>query len=84
MFSVILGYLLTVVLCFVLTHALMTGCITDPSPPPPTTLGARPVGFGDWLRLDEAETERGRRTGKPREKVTSVEEMRSIIWEGSR
>ncbi|KAF0304231.1 NADPH:adrenodoxin oxidoreductase, mitochondrial [Amphibalanus amphitrite] len=42
--------------------------------------GVRPVGFADWLRLDEAETERGRQTGAPRQKVTSVEEMRRIIW----
>lgn len=31
--------------------------------------------YEDWLRLDELETERGRERGKPRVKMTSVEEM---------
>ena len=50
---------------------------------PGVTSGVRPVGFTDWLRLDDAETERGRLTGTPRQKVTSVEEMRRIIWDGA-
>lgn len=39
----------------------------------------RVVRFSDWKRLDAIETERGRRRGAPRSKLTSVEEMLTAI-----
>ena len=41
--------------------------------------GLRPVSWHDWLRIDEAEQERGRPLGKPREKFTSVEDMLKVL-----
>jgi ferredoxin--NADP+ reductase len=35
----------------------------------------RCVSFGDWQRLDRIEIERGKACGRPRVKITSVEEM---------
>lgn len=37
------------------------------------------VTFEDWKKIDEAEIEAGRATGKPRENFTTVEEMLSVI-----
>ncbi len=41
--------------------------------------GVRFVTFEEWRRIDEAEIERGKAKGKPREKFTSVEEMLEVI-----
>ncbi len=41
--------------------------------------GLRLVSYGDWLRIDGAEIERGRPKGKPREKFTACEEMLGVI-----
>ena len=35
----------------------------------------RVVDYAGWMRIDAAETERGRAVGKPREKFTTIEEM---------
>jgi ferredoxin--NADP+ reductase len=35
----------------------------------------RVINFDDWLALDKLETERGQQAGRPRVKVTSLEEM---------
>lgn len=45
--------------------------------------GIHPVTFGDWEHLDAAEIARGKPTGKPREKFTSVEEMIAAVRERS-
>ncbi|XP_022091379.1 NADPH:adrenodoxin oxidoreductase, mitochondrial-like [Acanthaster planci] len=37
--------------------------------------GTRPVSYADWLKIDAEEKARGEKKGKPREKLTSVEEM---------
>ncbi|XP_041818562.1 NADPH:adrenodoxin oxidoreductase, mitochondrial [Chelmon rostratus] len=37
--------------------------------------GVRPVTFSDWEKIDSVETSRGDATGKPREKLLTVEEM---------
>lgn len=39
----------------------------------------RHINYSDWKKIDEAEVERGSVKDKPREKITSVEEMISII-----
>ncbi|KAL1916664.1 uncharacterized protein VTP21DRAFT_5368 [Calcarisporiella thermophila] len=41
--------------------------------------GIKPVSYSDWRALEALEFERGEQVGKPREKVTSVEEMLDII-----
>lgn len=41
--------------------------------------GSRRVSWGDWLKIDAAERERGRRRGKEREKFGSVKEMLSVL-----
>jgi ferredoxin--NADP+ reductase len=41
--------------------------------------GVRVVTFDDWKRLDDVEVERGARRGAPREKITDVETMLSIL-----
>jgi ferredoxin--NADP+ reductase len=41
--------------------------------------GVRVVTFDDWRRLDEVEVERGARRGAPRDKITDVETMLSIL-----
>ena len=33
------------------------------------------VSYEDWLRLDEIETARGQKTGRPRVKLTRTEDM---------
>jgi len=40
---------------------------------------AKAVGWQDWLKIDAAERERGKRLGKEREKIQSVEEILSVI-----
>lgn len=42
-------------------------------------MGLRPVSWSQWQKIDEAEKERGRATGKEREKFTSEEEMLSVL-----
>jgi ferredoxin--NADP+ reductase len=37
--------------------------------------GASPTDWNDWYRLDAHEVERGKATGKPREKLTTLQEM---------
>jgi len=41
--------------------------------------GIRIVGLEDWQKIDAAETERGKATGKPREKFTRIDEMLSVL-----
>jgi ferredoxin--NADP+ reductase len=41
--------------------------------------GVPAVSFADWKKLDEYEVQRGQPSGRPRRKVTSVEEMLRII-----
>jgi hypothetical protein len=41
--------------------------------------GVRTVTFSDWLKIDVAEIERGKKNGKPREKFTRVDEMLSLL-----
>ena len=41
--------------------------------------GLRAVSWRDWLRIDEAEKERGRARGKDREKFRSVEDMLAVL-----
>jgi ferredoxin--NADP+ reductase len=41
--------------------------------------GARVTSWQDWQRLDQAEVTRGAPLGKPREKVTRVQEMLQVI-----
>ena len=43
----------------------------------------RYVGYPDWLRLNEIEVSKGRPSGRPRVKFTSVEEMLAAIGIGS-
>ena len=40
---------------------------------------ARVVSLVDWLAIDGAEVERGKKAGKPREKFTRIEEMISVL-----
>jgi ferredoxin--NADP+ reductase len=42
--------------------------------------GVRPVGFADWLRINEAEIKRAAQ-GRPREKFTRIAEMLAAIGE---
>jgi ferredoxin--NADP+ reductase len=43
--------------------------------------GVRAVSYEDWLKLDQAEIERGKAAGKPREKFTRIEEMIAYLDE---
>ncbi|PVD38445.1 hypothetical protein C0Q70_01060 [Pomacea canaliculata] len=40
--------------------------------------GVRPVSFSDWEKINQAEIQLGKKNDKPREKITSVEEMLHI------
>ncbi|TMS22589.1 NADPH:adrenodoxin oxidoreductase, mitochondrial [Larimichthys crocea] len=40
--------------------------------------GVIPVIFSDWEKIDSVEISRGEATGKPREKLLSVEEMLQV------
>lgn len=41
--------------------------------------GKRVVEMRDWEKIDKVEVERGRKVGKPREKVLSVREMLEVL-----
>ncbi|KAH8804773.1 NADPH-adrenodoxin reductase Arh1 [Xylogone sp. PMI_703] len=41
--------------------------------------GCRPVSWNDWQKIDRAEKERGKRSGKEREKFRTIPEMLSVI-----
>lgn len=41
--------------------------------------GVRPVTYSDWRRIDEAEIQRGKPKGKPREKFTRISEMLEVL-----
>src|SRR5918999_1552909 len=43
-----------------------------------TSRGGRVVSYGNWLKIDAVEVERGKPKGKPREKLTTVEEMLAV------
>ena len=59
----------------------------DPSPKPGAeaiarTLaerGGRVVHYDDWKRIDREEIARGEPRGKPREKITSVDDMLEVL-----
>lgn len=42
--------------------------------------GVKPVTFSDWEKIDNVETKRGESSGKPREKLLTVEEMLQVAW----
>ena len=44
-----------------------------------TSRGGRVVSYADWLKIDAVEVERGKPKGKPREKLTTVEEMLAVV-----
>lgn len=39
----------------------------------------RHISYSDWKKIDQMEIERGRSKGKPREKITSVEECLAVV-----
>jgi ferredoxin--NADP+ reductase len=41
--------------------------------------GIRAVSFAEWHRIDEAEIERGKRVGKPRERFTRISHMLAVL-----
>ena len=41
----------------------------------------QPVSFANWEKIDCVERKRGKKLGKPREKIVSTEEMLRIINE---
>nr|QZX63199.1 adrenodoxin-NADP+ reductase [Halisarca dujardinii] len=41
--------------------------------------GARPVSFSDWEKIDSKEQDKGKTSGKPREKIVSENEMLDIV-----
>jgi ferredoxin--NADP+ reductase len=41
--------------------------------------GVRLVNLSDWLDIDSAEVERGKKEGKPREKFTRVDDMLDLL-----
>lgn len=43
--------------------------------------GVRPVFFDQWNKIDQVEMEKGKELGKPREKITSVQDMLDIAYE---
>jgi ferredoxin--NADP+ reductase len=47
------------------------------------TRGVQVVTFADWQRIDELEQERGRSSGRPREKIVTREELLSVASEAS-
>jgi ferredoxin--NADP+ reductase len=46
--------------------------------------GIRAVSFADFRKIDAVEVERGKRSGKPREKFARVEEMLALLAEDAR
>jgi len=70
----------------VLLEDAAAGALPEPAMPDPAALEAlvrerRPgvVSFADWKRLDAIEVERGQPLGRPRVKLTSVEEMLAAL-----
>ena len=47
------------------------------------TKGVEPVSFNQWETLDEEERHRGKPQGRPREKITDVNEMLNIAKKSS-
>jgi ferredoxin--NADP+ reductase len=43
----------------------------------------RVTSWADWQTLDKAEQERGAASGRPRVKITNVDEMLSIVGAGA-
>ncbi len=43
-----------------------------------SSVGVKPVIFSDWEKIDSVEMSRGEATGKPREKLLTVEEMLQV------
>jgi adrenodoxin-NADP+ reductase len=41
--------------------------------------GMKSISWAQWMKIDEAEKERGKRFGKEREKFTSEEEMLAVL-----
>jgi len=41
--------------------------------------GVHAISFDDWKKIDEAEIERGKAAGKPREKFTRITEMLAVL-----
>jgi adrenodoxin-NADP+ reductase len=39
----------------------------------------RPVSWQDWMKIDTAERERGRKVGKEREKFTTIQDMLAVL-----
>jgi ferredoxin--NADP+ reductase len=69
-----------------LVEDLVAGSLPVPAAPDPAALEAlvrerqpQIVTFDDWKRLDGIEVERGRPQGRPRVKLTSVEEMLAAL-----
>jgi NADPH-dependent glutamate synthase beta subunit-like oxidoreductase len=44
-----------------------------------TRKGVRTTNYADWQRIDQEERRRGEALGKPREKITSIEEMLNLV-----
>jgi ferredoxin--NADP+ reductase len=71
----------------VVAHMAADGAALEGRPLPPRDAidallrerGVRFVTFDDWKRLDDVEVERGARRGAPRDKITDVETMLSIL-----
>ncbi|CAI5659638.1 NADPH:adrenodoxin oxidoreductase, mitochondrial [Oreochromis niloticus] len=42
--------------------------------------GVKPVTFSDWEKIDNVEMKKGESSGKPREKLLTVEEMLHVAW----
>lgn len=49
-----------------------------------SSLGVQIVSFDDWEKIDCEEIRRGKVLGKPREKITDIQEMLSIAEGGDR
>jgi ferredoxin--NADP+ reductase len=65
---------------------LAAGAILNPAEPAPTAVDRlvrerqpRVVSYQDWLRLNELEVARGRQAGRPRVKLTRVEDMLAAL-----
>ena len=65
---------------------LAAGRVLDPAEPAPDAIERlvrerrpRYVSYQDWLRLNEVEVARGREAGRPRVKLTRVEEMLAVL-----
>ncbi|MEE8633477.1 MAG: FAD-dependent oxidoreductase [Methyloceanibacter sp.] len=41
--------------------------------------GVRSVNLSDWINIDSAEVERGKKEGKPREKFTRIDDMLDVL-----